>query len=147
MSTAALVLVCALNLLGRSPQQFPRFELLDVRPPGVSASAEAFVRRSSDVIHLLTTAPVFRTALAAQADGRCRGRESLAKIASIIVHEEWHLAHGPDERSAYEAQLTALTMLGFGPGTPLFSSVRRSMQRVLDAGRSAETGERPMARR
>lgn len=147
MSTAALVLACALDLLGRSPQQFPRFELLDVRPPGVSPNAEAFVRRNPDVIHLLTTAPVFRTALGAQAKGRCRDRESLAKIASIIVHEEWHLGHGPDERSAYEAQLTALTMLGFGPSTPLFSSVRRSMQRVLDAGRSAETGERLIARR
>jgi hypothetical protein len=133
MSTAALVLVCALNLLGRSPQKFPPFELLEVTPPGVSANAEAFVRRDPDVIYLITTAPVYRAAQAAQeGHGYCRGRESLAKIASIIVHEEWHLRYGPDERGAYEAQLTALAALGFRQGTGVHSSVTRSMLSVLD---------------
>jgi hypothetical protein len=38
---------------------------------------------------------------------------------------------GADERYAYEAQLTALTLLGRGPGTPLHSSVRRAMLTAL----------------
>lgn len=134
MSTAALVLVCAIDLLGRSLQQFPRVELLEVLPPGVSSNAEAFVRRNPNIIHLVTTTPVFRAAQAAQeGHGYCRDRESLAKIASIIVHEEWHLRYGPDEKGAYEAQLTALQSIGFGPGKPLYSSVKRSMLSVLDS--------------
>jgi hypothetical protein len=134
MSTAALVVVCALNLLGRSAAQFPRIELLDVRPPGVSANAEAFARRNPDVIYLITASPVFRGAQWAEAtQGRCRDRDGLKKIASILVHEEWHLRHGPDERGAYAAQLTALALLGAGPESRLHHSVKRSMQSVVDA--------------
>ena len=133
MSSAALVVVCALSLLGRSPLQLPPIELLDVRPAAVSPTAEAFVGRNPDVIYLLTDSPVFRAAQRAEAArGRCWDRESLRKIASVIVHEEWHLAHGPDERGAYEAQLMALALLGAGPGSKQHYYVKRSMQVVLD---------------
>jgi hypothetical protein len=138
MSSAALVVVCALNLLGRSASQFPPIVLLDLRPPGVSANAEGFVQRTQNVIYLLTDSPAFRAAREAEVTrGRCWHRESLMKIASVIVHEEWHLRHGPDERGAYQAQLTALALLGAGPGTRLHHYVKRSMQAVLEASRPA----------
>ena len=134
MSPAAMVVVCALNLLAPSAGQFPPIELTDVRPAAVSANAEAFARRDPDVIYLLTTSAVFRNAQWAEStQGRCRDREGLKKIASILVHEEWHLLNGPDERGAYAAQLTALTMLGAGPESRLHHSVKRSMQSVVDA--------------
>ena len=140
MSTAALVLVCALSLLGRSADRLPPIVLLDTRPAGVSANAEGFVRRDPDAIYLLTSAPVFQAAMWAEKfRGACWDRESLSKIASIIVHEEWHLLHGADEREAYAAQLTALTMLGFGPHSGLHFSVKRSMQAALNgSGRSVQ---------
>jgi hypothetical protein len=43
-----------------------------------------------------------------------RDYSALAKIASIIVHEEWHLRHGLDEGGAYDAQLLTLTRIGLG---------------------------------
>src|SRR5688500_5026248 len=101
MSTAATVLVCALNLLGRSPGSLPPIVLLEARPPGVSANAEAFVRRKPDTIYLVTSTPAFRAA-------RLGDRDALKKIASIIAHEEWHVLHGSAEQPAYEMQLTTL---------------------------------------
>ena len=32
------------------------------------------------------------------------------KLASVIVHEAWHLQHGRDEGGAYDAQLIFLQM-------------------------------------
>ena len=147
MSTAALVVVCALDLLGRSAAQFPPIVLLDATPPGVSPNAEGFARKNPDTIYLLTGTSAFRTAVAAEATlGHCWARKALTKIASVIVHEEWHLNHGTDERGAYFAQLTALTLLGEGPGTPIFHWVQRSMQSVLDQPRAPVEATR-LARR
>src|SRR5688572_31105414 len=67
-------------------------------------------QRASTRSILLTTSEAFRTALKAQT--RCGNRNALRKLASILVHEEWHLRHGSDEEGAYSAQLTTLTMLG-----------------------------------
>ena len=61
--------------------------------------------------------------------------ESFRKIASIIIHEEWHLRHGVDERAAYEAQV--VTLMSLGASSPLISSVRGSMLAVLDAQKRA----------
>lgn len=135
MPSAASVIICALALLGRSAQQFPPIVPVGVLPPGASVQVEGFVQRDPDVIYVVTSTPVFRAALKAGAEGKCRGREFLQKVASIIVHEEWHLLHGSDEQAAYEAQLTALLAMGSGPGSPLYYSVRRSMQSVLSAAR------------
>jgi len=128
MTPAAMVLVCAIQLLGRSPESFPRIELIDVRPPHASANAEAFVDPRTSTIYVMTTSEVFRAAL--QAKGRCGSTEPLRKLASILVHEEWHVLHGSDEESAYAAQLTTVAMLS-GPDSPLYNSVRRSMVAVL----------------
>ena len=134
MSTAAAVLVCALNLLGRSAVQLPPIVLIEARPGDVSPAAEAFVRRSPNAIYLLTGTATFRAAMRAErVIGRCGDRDSLRKIASMVVHEEWHLMHGPDERGAYFAQLTALTILGAGPGTRLHHSVMRAMEAAVHA--------------
>jgi hypothetical protein len=56
--SAASVLVCVLNILGRSAETFPPIALLDVRPPDVSERAEAFVRSGDDTINLIWNDPV-----------------------------------------------------------------------------------------
>ena len=124
MLAAAAVVVCALDLLGRS-QAIAPIELLASPPPSQSANAEAFITRSPPTIHLITSTAAFRDA---QDDWQGR-RDACRKIASIIVHEEWHLQHGPDERGAYQAQLTALAAMGADP--TIIGSVRRAMFTVL----------------
>jgi hypothetical protein len=120
MASAAAVLVCALNLRGRP---MPPIVLLDALPPEVSRNAEAFVRGSSGPIYLMTTTSVF-------ADARRGDGQACKKLASILVHEEWHLRHGPEERGAYQAQLIELIRLGESPGWPNYSSVVRAMLAV-----------------
>ncbi len=126
----ATVLVCALEMLLRSAATFPPIVLIDTRPDDVSAAAEAFVRRSPDTIYVLTSSSTFRAAQAGD-------RGALQKLASILVHEEWHLTHGPDERAAYQAQLTTLLALGLRDGRPVFDEVRRSMLAVMAAQKRA----------
>ena len=132
LSTAAVV-VCALNLLGRSSAVAP-IKFLASPPPGASRNAEAFIVREPATIYLITSTPAFRAA--SQGDFRYDSREGCQKIASIIVHEEWHLRYGADERGAYQAQLTALALLG--ASSPLISSVRQSMLAVLDKSRQPQ---------
>ena len=137
MSASAIVVVCALELLGRSADRLPPIKVLDTPPPGVSANAEAFVDRNEGVIYLIASAPSFRVAAAAQhrssTRGQCVERHALKMVASIIVHEQWHLEHGSDERGAYYAQLTELIRLGLGAGTWATNSVTRSMHAALEA--------------
>jgi hypothetical protein len=134
MTPAATVLVCAIQLLGRSPDSFPRIELIDVRPPHASVNAEAFVDPRVNTIYVVTTSEVFRAARQAQL--RCGNTEPLRKLASILVHEEWHVLHGSDEGGAYAAQLTTLAMLA-GADSALFNGVRRSMVAVLAQQKAA----------
>ena len=124
MLAAAAVVACALNLLGRS-QPIAPIKLLSTRPPEASPSAEAFVTRDPPTIYLITSTAAFddaRSETANRLDG-CR------KVASIIVHEEWHLQHGADEQGAYYAQITALSAMGASPVQ--ISDVRRAMFAVL----------------
>lgn len=137
MSASAMVLVCALDLLGRSATKFPPIKIVETPPTGVSRNAQAFVDREEGAIYLVASAPPFREAAAAETTtvdrGRCAARLALKMVASVIIHEEWHLNHGPDEESAYLAQLTALEQLGLGPSTWPVRNVRRSMLSVLKA--------------
>jgi hypothetical protein len=126
----AAVVVCALEMLFRSAATFPPIVLIDTRPADVSAAAEAFVRRNPDTIYILTSSFTFRAAEAGD-------RGALQKLASILVHEEWHLEHGPDEQGAYEAQLTTLLSLGLRDGRPAFDEVRKSMLAVIAAQKHA----------
>ena len=126
----ATVLVCALEMLFRSAASFPPIVLIDTRPAEVSPAAEAFVRRNPNTIYVLKSSFTFRAAQAGD-------RGALQKLASILVHEEWHLKHGPDERGAYQAQLTTLLALGLRDGRPVFDEVRKSMLAVLAAQKRA----------
>jgi hypothetical protein len=136
MSAAGIVLVCALDLLGRSPDRLPPIQILTERPPQASVNAEAFADSRTGTIYLIASAPSFRAAQAAQSSAaECRDADSLKMVASIIVHEEWHLAHGADEEGAYYAQLMALQVLGLGPGSISHACVKRAMQAVLAARR------------
>jgi 23S rRNA C2498 (ribose-2'-O)-methylase RlmM len=147
MSTAGFVLVCALDLLGRSANQLPPIVIVEQRPPEASLNAVGFVRRGEHVIYLVASAPVFRTAVEAQDGSReCRGLDALRFIASIIVHEEWHLKHGSDEEGAYYAQLTELQRLGAGPGRWPYNSVKRAMTVALeDESRRLSLARRQLA--
>ena len=129
MWTAETVLVCALALLPRQANGFPPIVLLDTRPADVSRNAEAFVRHGDPRIYLLTDAPSFDRAR--RAKHRCGELQALRKIASIIVHEEWHVRHPGDERGAYNAQLTALRSVGAEPGNPLLWEVQSAMRAAL----------------
>jgi hypothetical protein len=134
MWSAPIVLACALDLLGRTTD-LPPVQLVDAPPPDVSRFSEAFTRPGSDTIYLITSTEVFRRA---QKELRqCGEYDAVRKLASIIVHEEWHVRHGPDERGAYQAQLTTLAALGAGMQTPTYDHVLRSMNRVLRAQRQA----------
>ena len=127
MDPSAAVLVCALGLLGRSHANAP-VVLLPSPPPHASPNVEAFVQRDPDRIYLITSSAAFREASSERSPDR---HEACRKMASIIVHEEWHLAHGSNEREAYLAQLTTLQMLGATPET--IGSVRKSMRAVAAA--------------
>ena len=135
MWSAATVLVCALSLLGRSAHTLPPIEFVDAPPPEGSPLAEAFIRRAPDRIALITSTSAFQEAQ--RALRRCGERQALLKLASVIIHEEWHILHGPDEHGAYMAQMMALrSTLGVDPDAPLFKTVRSSMNAVLEAQRS-----------
>jgi hypothetical protein len=138
MWSAATVLVCALDLLGRSASSFPPIVLLDVRPPHVSALAEGFVQADVDTIFVLTSTSAFRNVQ--ESSNKCGDVNAVRKIASVLVHEEWHVRHGPDERRAYEAQLMALTRMNAGAGNPVYASVLRSMRQALERTQDTPAG-------
>ena len=134
MWSAEIVLVCALSALGRAPSSFPPIELVDIRPPGVSSTAEGFVRHGERRIYLLTNSITFRDAMAS--DTRCSNFRAVRKLASVLIHEEFHIRKPGDERGAYAAQLTALSAMGLGYTHPVYAEVRRSMLAVIERERS-----------
>jgi hypothetical protein len=123
------VLVCVLALLGGEARKLPPIELVDLRPVTASPGVEAYTHAGIKKIYLLTTSAVFQEALGTarwDADGT-----PIIKLASILMHEAWHVQNGPDERGAYEAQLSTLGRLGAGAGSALHRSVYNSMRAVL----------------
>jgi hypothetical protein len=60
--SATMVLVCALELLGRSAASLPPIELIFDAPPGIAANVEAYVRVGSGIITLLTSSDEFAAA-------------------------------------------------------------------------------------
>jgi hypothetical protein len=126
MDPSAAVLVCALELLGRAHAIAPII-LLTSPPPGASRHVEAFVTHSPDTIYLITTTAVLHDAGGDPWSGA--RQEACRKLASIIVHEEWHVRNGPDERGAYLAQLTMLQAVRAASVT--IAGVRQSMAAVV----------------
>ena len=129
MWTAEIVLVCALQMLGRSTASLPPIELVTAVPPDVSRGAEGFVRMHERRIYLITTTIAFEDAR--HAINRCGNTMAIRKIASVIIHEEVHLKQGADEKAAYQAQLTMLTALGAGPGTSTYRGVQLAMRHAV----------------
>lgn len=128
MWSAEVVLMCALEMLGRTASTFPPIELVAAAPPGVVATAEAYVDTGRRAIHLITSSQVFRRAQNAR--WRCSEVGAIRKLASILVHEEWHVRHGTSETGAYQAQLMTLLTLRADPGDGDFQAVRRAMRSV-----------------
>ena len=63
------------------------------------------------------------------ASGQRNGNQCLLKLASVIVHEAWHLKYGPDEAAAYTAQEA---FLEFNRASPLLiTEIRQARRRVL----------------
>jgi hypothetical protein len=134
----AAVLLCAIELLGPSGRTLPRIELVPEPPANVSPDAEGFVRHSEPVIYIVTSAPAFRGA-------DCFEPDSLVKLASVIVHEAWHVRHGADEKGAYEAQLYAILQLGLPPESSQFRSVQQAMKVALREQQTRRTAPGPDA--
>jgi len=128
MWTAEAVLICALEMLGRNASTFPPIVFVSSPPPGVPAIAEAYVDASRSAIHLITSSHVFRRAQNARS--QCGEGAAIRKLASILVHEEWHVRHGTNETDAYQAQLMTLLLLHADPGDGDFQAVRRAMRTV-----------------
>ena len=135
MWTAEAVLVCALSLLGRGIASFPPIDLVTTVPADVSPAAEAFVRINTGRISLVTTSSTFRRLR--EARDQCGDTMAARKLASILVHEETHVKQGADEKNAYAAQLTTLTALGSGIGSPPYQEVVRAMRVTLSLRRPA----------
>ena len=131
MSSAAAIITCALSLLGRSERSMPPITLVEAPPKHASIQTEAFVSLPEPRIFVVTSSPTFRDAMAVRARSTCSESAPLKKLASILVHEEWHVLHGSDESGAYYAQLTALIRLGVPPDNNLYRGVQRSMLAVL----------------
>ena len=129
MWTAETVLVCALTLLTRAVDSFPPITFVNQPPAGVSRRAEAFVRTGERRIYVITSSRMFQRAQ--NATFRCGEHQALRKLASVLVHEEWHVTHGGDEAGAYAAQLITLSYLGSGPGNPMYYDVSMSMRATL----------------
>jgi len=145
MLSAASALVCALAALNRTASTLPPIEILDSPPPYVSVGTEAFVRNGT--IYVIGSSAVVRYA-AGRDEGRCGDLFAVKKLASILVHEEWHLTHPGDERGAYYRQLIALQEMGVNPGQSVYRDVQLSMQRVLELHKRARNKpERVLAER
>jgi hypothetical protein len=129
--SATFVFACALNLLGRSAETFPPVQFVAHPPPGGSMFAEGYVRPDTGQIVLITSTEAFTQARR----DRCRDIDALREIASVIVHEEWHLRHGPDEAGAYEAQLMALLTTGANIDSRVFHKVKQAKLAVLAAAK------------
>ena len=129
MSSAVAVIACALSLLGRSEKSMPPITLVEAPPKHASIRAEAFVSLPEARIFVVTTSETFQDAMKSRST--CSESAPLKKLASILMHEEWHIRNGSDESGAYYAQLTTLIRLGVQPDNNTYRGVQRAMQAVL----------------
>jgi hypothetical protein len=112
-------------------------------PRTVSRGAEAWTvfdeRGRGTGIFVYTRSRTFRCASMPSRDqSRC-----LLKLASVIVHEAWHLKNGLDEAGAYDAQLVFLQLkeaeavFQLNEAAALtINEVRRAKARTLNPGAS-----------
>jgi hypothetical protein len=138
MWTAEVVLVCALNLLGRSVNTFPPIEFTQTAPVGASRWVEAYVGPIDRKIYILTTTDSFQRLQ--QTRNRCGDIMAARKIASLLIHEELHIRQRASEQTAYQAQLMTLTALGASLGSPPYMEVTRAMKQTLKRQQQAPAG-------
>jgi hypothetical protein len=134
MWTAEVVLLCALEVLGRSAGSFPPIVLVATAPAQASPGVEAYVGPRDKKIYLVTTSAAFRRQMATNT--RCGDIMAARKLASILIHEELHIRQNADERTAYQAQLLRLIMMGSGVGTPPYQEVFQAMQQTKNRQRA-----------
>lgn len=113
----------------RGTEPAPPVSFIARAPVEASAGVEAFVRPGIKAIYIVISTPMFETLLR-QDDCAISQMDLWRKLASVIVHEEWHLRHGADEEGAYAAQLMALALMGNGNGQAVYEHVRRTMRIV-----------------
>jgi hypothetical protein len=89
----------ALALLGDDAPTVPIVVEHTVRPPFVMSVATAWTDGVTIFIN-------------DQSDPYQRARKDAVALAGAIVHESYHLRHGPDEASAYAEQLRVMRRLG-----------------------------------
>jgi hypothetical protein len=104
--------------------------------PGAEAWTVFFEDGRGDRIFVYTGSEVFQCASTSRRDMWQCG----LRLASIIVHEAWHLRHGKDEAGAYEAQLTFM-ILNDGSGEQI-APIRLARNRVVAARRRAAEAEK-----
>ena len=141
----------ALELAGPQLYRHLPIVLIAALPGMVSPDAEAWTvydeHGTGDRIFVYTSSRTFRCASATRSDQD----QCLLRLASIIVHEGWHLRNGPDEAGAYEAQLAFLRLTEASAFLQVSETasqdireVRRARDRALadkrNANRQADTG-------
>ena len=138
MWTAEVVLLCALELLGRPARSFPPIEFVRSAPAEASKGVEAYVGPRDGKIYLVTTSPSFKRLMNVQQ--RCGDSDAARKLASVLIHEDAHIREGATERAAYEKQLVTLMTLGSNVGSPPYQETFRAMQHTLKRQSTAPTG-------
>jgi len=141
----------ALELAGPQLYRNLPIVLIAALPGMVSPDAQAWTvydeHGTGDRVFVYTRSRTFRCASAPRSDQD----QCLLRLASIIVHEAWHLRHGQGEAEAYEAQLAFLRLTEASVFFELSETasqnireVSRSRDRVLadkrNANRQADTG-------
>jgi hypothetical protein len=71
---------------------------------------------------------------------QCGDLDALKRLASVLVHEEWHVLNGSDQLGAYDAQLMALRLMHAGPGHPVYQGVARSRKALTLKRESTKSG-------
>ena len=106
----------------------PRIVLTSERPATRSPGVDGWTVNGEDgkgyQIFVYTRSRTFQCASGGQDANRC-----LLKLASVIVHEAWHLKNGPDEAAAYTAQEAFLEFNHASPA--LITEIRQARRRVL----------------
>jgi hypothetical protein len=138
---ARQTLESALLLAGQSIATLP-IVLTSIRPDTASADAQGWTSVGRDgrgeQIFLYTESASFRCARPSSENYQC-----LLKLASVIVHEVWHLRHRGGEAEAYAAQITFL--MGHHGALDQIADVRRSRDRAVAVERKAIDAARQRA--
>ncbi len=121
----------ALTLAGLDRANLP-ITLATAPPASASRGIEAWTsydaNGTGERIFIYVDSDMFRCARWPIGMRQCRIR-----LASILVHEAWHLKYGPDEGNAYERQIAFL--MKNGAATEHVKAVRLAQNRVLSEKR------------